>query len=141
MALSLYMGFRHHPLIRVYDEHGAIVKEIRIKLKILERIERLARDPAFIGLKYNPRATLRLPRVIAAVSVHNNKICVLLLFPLIEILCLNKNGNLVHHYYWNEVDDIVNYGYGLGVRRIGEAIRFYLADSPEGKSLFLEQKT
>lgn len=139
-GVLLYVAFRHHPLIRVYDEHGAIVKEIRIKLKILDKIERLARDPAYTGLKYNPRAAPRLPRVIAAVSVHDDKIYVLLHLPRIEILCLDKNGNVVHHYYCNEVDDIVNYGYGLGVRRIGEATRFYLADSPRGKILILGTK-
>ncbi len=136
----LYVAFRHHPLIQVYDERGAIVKEIKINLKILEKIERLVRDPAFTGLKYNPRAAPRLPRVIAAVSVHDDKIYVLLHLPRIEILCLDKNGKLIHHYYCNEVDDIMNYGYGLGVRRIGEANRFYLADSPRGKIFILETK-
>ena len=134
----LFVCFRHHPVLRIYNLDGQLIKEIRVNLDILNRLEKLVSDPKYTGIKYNPRAIPRLPRLMAGLAVYDNRIYILLHLPRIEILSLDMDGKILNHYYYNNINDIINYGYGFLVRKEYGALRFYVSNSPEGKIYIFE---
>lgn len=127
--------FVHHPLVRRYTLEGRLIKEFRLNFKILNELEKYNHKKWFTNP--NPNKIV-LPRLIAGVRVLNQRIFVLLQLPRLEILELDKEGNLMNYYYSTAPKSVVSF-WGFVVREEKHRLIFYILQSSEEAKLYIFQ--
>ena len=129
---EIIAAFYSYPLIRRYTREGELIGEFRIKLSILEELEKLNYDKNFTNPAPN---TLNLPLLLAGAKLYENHIYVLLYLPRLEILEFEKNGVLTGHFYCPEFNDIFALE-GFGVSRFKNNLTFYVLYAKEEDHLY-----
>jgi hypothetical protein len=130
--------FEHYPLVRRYSPDGNLIKEFRININILNRLEKYNYKKQFT----NPSAqVIRLPRLIAGVKVIGNRIYILAHLPRLEIIEVDMDGNIRDYYYSEALKDVLNLS-GFEVSRrtekeAGGGILFYVIQSSEEAKLYI----
>ena len=129
---EIIAAFYSYPLIRRYTYEGELIGEFRIKLSILEELEKLNYKKKFTNPAPN---TLNLPLLLAGAKLYEDHIYVLLYLPRLEILEFDKNGVLTGHFYSPELNDIFALE-GFGVSRFKNILTFFVLYANEEDHLY-----
>lgn len=119
---ALIAGFKYHPLIKQFSTEGELIKEIRIDLEILKKLEKYNYDKSFTNP--SPRI-INLPRLIAGIDATENRVYILLHLPRMEILELDKEGKITNVYYNKEFNGNNNFS-GFHVYEENKSIFFLI---------------
>jgi hypothetical protein len=103
---QLAVAFKYYPLIRLYDRNGNLVRESRIGIPVLERLEKYNQDRRFTNPAPN---VVNLKRSLAGIQAVGGRIFVLLHLPRIEIHEIDLSGRDVATFYVDGPTDIIEY--------------------------------
>ena len=132
---EIIAAFVHYPIVRRYTLNGEFVKEFRLNLDILNKLEKYNYKKWFT----NPEPyKLVLPRLIAGIRIVRERIFILLQLPRAEILEIDKNGNLINCYYSTKVKNAVTF-WGFIVREEKNRLFFYILQAAEKRKLYVFQ--
>jgi len=121
---ELYLAFENLARIRKYSKKGELIKEIRIKHKYKNEMEK---ENIKYGLPARKKVRAKMVPMINAIYPLGESLFVLLNYPRLEILEFNQKGNLIGHYWENAGWEY--YALDLVVQKRENKTYFYILQS------------
>lgn len=120
---ELYIAFSYFPILRKYSQSGELLAEFKIKNEIMEAKEKFNLQRIGEGIANSARR-LGYIKLISSIKAFEDKLYLLAYFPRLEILELDKKGNVLSTF-WKDFDEIYQ-AEDLAIQRHDGQLWFYI---------------
>lgn len=123
---ELFIAFFYFPIVRKYTQTGELLAEFKINNEIMEAKEKFNLRRIGEGIANSARRFGYI-KLISTIKAFEDKLYLLAYFPRLEILELDKEGNVLSTY-WKDFDEIYK-AQDLAIQRHDGQLRFYVIKS------------